>query len=1034
MSWFTFAKNLQTMKTTLPILLWIICAALTTSAQTVYYVNQATGSDANTGASWSSSFRNVTRALEAANASAAPEVDIWIAEGIYTPIDGITPAPANASDTSFAFYRGNGIGKALKIYGGFAGTETSIGARTAGHITYLDGNTGAGNSYHVGVIADLQDAADSVILDGLYIRNGKAANSGTKIFNGAIIQQYFGGGLMIANNANQRIAIRNCVFDNNKTVSQSANGQGGAVYILYSWPVFEGCTFSNNVSSKDVTTSIVGNVYGGAIYAATSYVALNSCTFDNNLSLGAGANINTNAGGAIYFSHCDSGRLNYCHFTGNVARNVYNGFAYGGAVFTQYSNIRSIGCSFTGNQASDSGAVSAATICAGGAFYSKLSLTIYDSCTFNYNKVYSSNSYGGTVYDSMNSSYFVNSSIANSTVTANGGAFYNDAGSMIIVACDVHDNDAGNGGAIYSNNNASSIIGISNVHNNNAGLGGVVYNEASFLLMGIDSVQNNTAGVSGAVVYSTSGNIYLSASNMLNNSVPLGTAGAVYVRTTDITIDTCTFSGNTATNGGGIYMAEASKLNITRSVFTGNKASAAGGAILVQGSLTVPTDELFKCNGSIFLDNKSVTQGGAIAINSLATYSCADTLTNNLFIGNNAAGAGAYGGAIATLGSMHFIGNNTFLNDSATYGGAISSHGSAPAFKAINNIFSDCYATGTAQDTSIDATGSYVFTNNLYSTAVPLFVNAANPIGADGIWATADDGLMLQHCSPAVNAGSNSYLAGIPSPKDITGNTRIIGGTVDMGAYESVTVGIIEGHDTACVGTAITFTDTSLGGTWSSSNTAVVTIDPVTGVATMLAEGTSTISYHHASPCSIDIQTYIVTVVGMPVAATITGASGVCIGRSVTLTSSLTGGTWGNITANTIVDPSGVVLGVTAGIDTITYNTSNACGTAIAKHVITVYTTTQCDSASSVPAISGNANVLHIAPNPAHGSLNISLVSPLTENATVVLTNAMGIAVKEWTITTNKSNELVLDIVPPGIYLVTVSGNGVHYNSKVVIN
>lgn len=63
----------------------------------------------------------------------------------------------------------------------------------------------------------------------------------------------------------------------------------------------------------------------------------------------------------------------------------------------------------------------------------------------------------------------------------------------------------------------------------------------------------------------------------------------------------------------------------------------------------------------------------------------------------------------------------------------------------------------------------------------PQFVNAGNPVGADGIWGTADDGLQLTPCSPASNMGNNTYVTGAV---DFIGNTRIFATTVDMGAYE----------------------------------------------------------------------------------------------------------------------------------------------------------------------------------------------------------------------------------------------------------
>jgi hypothetical protein len=78
---------------------------------------------------------------------------------------------------------------------------------------------------------------------------------------------------------------------------------------------------------------------------------------------------------------------------------------------------------------------------------------------------------------------------------------------------------------------------------------------------------------------------------------------------------------------------------------------------------------------------------------------------------------------------------------------------------------------------------AYSGSNN--STADPLFVDASNPAGADGIHRTADDGLRLTYSSPAANTGNNGSISGITT--DILGSDRTQNGTVNRGAYEDLT-------------------------------------------------------------------------------------------------------------------------------------------------------------------------------------------------------------------------------------------------------
>ena len=121
------------------------------------------------------------------------------------------------------------------------------------------------------------------------------------------------------------------------------------------------------------------------------------------------------------------------------------------------------------------------------------------------------------------------------------------------------------------------------------------------------------------------------------------------------------------------------------------------------------------------------------------------------------------------------------------------------------------------------------------------------------------------------------------------------------------------------------------GGTWSSSNTAVATINASTGVALAVGTGSTIITYQvtSASGCGTVSATATLTVKPVLNAGTISGGSSVCKGATLNLTASgNSGGMWSssNITVAT-VDVNGVVTGVAAGSVTITYALpDNGCG------------------------------------------------------------------------------------------------------------
>lgn len=63
--------------------------------------------------------------------------------------------------------------------------------------------------------------------------------------------------------------------------------------------------------------------------------------------------------------------------------------------------------------------------------------------------------------------------------------------------------------------------------------------------------------------------------------------------------------------------------------------------------------------------------------------------------------------------------------------------------------------------------------------------------------------------------------------------------------------GVLSGNQNICIGDATSFTSTVPGGTWSSSNTAIASVNPTTGVIIGISAGTATMTYTVAgiAPC-----------------------------------------------------------------------------------------------------------------------------------------------------------------------------------------
>ncbi len=205
-----------------------------------------------------------------------------------------------------------------------------------------------------------------------------------------------------------------------------------------------------------------------------------------------------------------------------------------------------------------------------------------------------------------------------------------------------------------------------------------------------------------------------------------------------------------------------------------------------------------------------------------------------------------------------------------------------------------------------------------------------------------------------------------------TGNTS---GTSGNNRFDNITVdgdSIIAPHisitatpgTTICAGTSIHFLATAIyGGSVSPSyqwkkNGVVVGTDSTGLYTSALATGDTIICYLHNGVGGSVIATsnyFVITVNPLPVAGTITGSSLVCTTLRDTLLETATGGTWSATNSDATVSSTGIVLGVSSGIDTIKYTVTNSCGTAVAIKIITVNTLV------TGTAISGATNVCQAA-------------------------------------------------------------------------
>lgn len=157
------------------------------------------------------------------------------------------------------------------------------------------------------------------------------------------------------------------------------------------------------------------------------------------------------------------------------------------------------------------------------------------------------------------------------------------------------------------------------------------------------------------------------------------------------------------------------------------------------------------------------------------------------------------------------------------------------------------------------------------------------------------------------------------------------------------TAGTLNGNQSVCVGLTTTFSSSSTGGTWSSANPAIATVNASTGLVTGISSGTVSIDYTVAGTggCSSVTNSRSVTVSNPGNAGILAGNQSICAGNITNLNSTVVGGTWSssNNTIATINTNSGVVTGVSSGLATMTYTVNGLGGCPNATNSINITVT-----------------------------------------------------------------------------------------------
>ena len=289
----------------------------------------------------------------------------------------------------------------------------------------------------------------------------------------------------------------------------------------------------------------------------------------------------------------------------------------------------------------------------------------------------------------------------NAADTNNGGGISVYGGTFTLEDCEITDNNAQNGGGLYVERTTLLMKDTTISGSTATDEGGGVYVNDGTLTINGGTFSKNTAQQGGGMYVTNSNSIFTMTGGEISNNRAYSAGGGIYVKESkQATISGTTISVNTANvDGGGVFVSDGAMLTVNGTI-TGNTAQQGGGVYVRD------VDSEFKMTGGKISENKTTVEtatsqnrisGGGIFIYNKGRAIISNTEISDNTANNNGGGIHVNSGTL-TMNADTIISKNIASQDGGGVyfsSGTLTINGGTFSRNIANQNGGGVYVTGS---------------------------------------------------------------------------------------------------------------------------------------------------------------------------------------------------------------------------------------------------------------------------------------------------------------------------------------------------